>query len=97
MSDRPIDLGGRRGTTPQHAPALRRLTAQVEADRTARQHRQEALERHVAMLPAHSWPEAADRARYLLGLLDSASGDARVRSLIRAVLADFDRLSQRKA
>jgi hypothetical protein len=97
MSDRPIDLAGRRGTTSQHAPDLRRLTAQIEADRTARQHRQEARERHVATLPAYSWPEAADRARYLLGMLNSASGDARVKSLIRAVLADFDRLSQRKA
>ena len=95
MSDKPIDLDGRRGTTSQHATDLRRLTAEVEADREALQQRQEALERHLVTLPAHSWPEAADKARYLLGLLNAASGDARVKSLIRAVLADFDRLSQR--
>jgi hypothetical protein len=97
MSDKPIDLDGRRGTVSQHATDLRRLTAEVEADREALQQRQEALERHFVTLPAQSWPEAAAKARYLLGLLDQASGDGRVKSLIRAVLLDFERLSQRDA
>ncbi len=67
----------------------------MEASQAALQQRQDALERYLEMLPAHSWREAADKARYLLGLLEATSGDARVRSLIVAVLADFDRLSQR--
>ena len=95
MSDRPIDLDRRRGADSQHATDLRRLTAEMEARQAALQQRQEALERYLATLPARSWREAADKARYLLGLLEATSGDARVRSLIVAVLADFDRLSQR--
>ena len=95
MNDKPIDLDQHRATASQHATDLRRLTAEVEADRAALEKRQELLERYIATLPAQSWPEAAAKARYLLGLLDSGSGDARVKSLIKAVLADFDRLSQR--
>jgi hypothetical protein len=97
MSDKPIDLDHRRGTTSQHATYLRRLTAEVEADRHALLQRQEELERSLATLPAQSWPEAADKARYLLGLLAGTSGDARVKELIAAVLADFDRLSDPEA
>lgn len=95
MNDKPIDLDHRRDPTLRHATDLRRLTAEVEANRAALQQRQEALERHLLTLPAQSWQEAADKARYLLGLLEATSGDARVRSLIVAVLADFDRLSRR--
>jgi hypothetical protein len=95
MEDKPIDLDDRRGLVSQHATDLRRLTALVEADRKALDRRQEELERYLVTLPAHSWEEAADKARYLLGLLKATSGDARVRDLIVAVLADFDRLAQR--
>jgi len=95
MNDKPIDIDGRRDPTMQHATDLRRLTAEVEANRAALQQRQEALERHLLTLPAQSWEEAADKARYLLRLLEATSGDARVRNLIVAVLADFDRLSRR--
>jgi hypothetical protein len=92
--DKPVDLDHRRGTVSQHATDLRRLTAEVEADREALRLRQEALEQYLVTLPAQSWDQAADKARYLLGLLEATSGDARVKSLIRAVLADFDRLSR---
>jgi hypothetical protein len=92
--DRPIDLDNRRGTVSQHATDLRRLTAEVEANREALQQRQEALEQYLVTLPAQSWEQAADKARYLLGLLDATSGDARIKRLIRAVLADFERLSR---
>lgn len=95
MNDKPIDLDHRRGQALQHETDLRRLTAEVEANRAALQQRQEALERYLLTLPAQSWQEAADKARYLLGLLEATSGDARVRGLIVAVLADFDRLAQR--
>ena len=96
MNDKPIDLDDRRGSDSQHATDLRRLTTQVEIDRKALEKRQEALERYLVTLPAQSWEEAADKARYLLGLLQATSGDARVRSLIVAVLADFDRLAGRE-
>jgi hypothetical protein len=92
--DKPVDLDQRRGLASQHSTDLRRLTAEVEAEAAALKLRQEALERHLLTLPALSWQEAAAKARYLLGLLEATSGDARVRSLIAAVLADFDRLSR---
>ena len=94
MSDKPIDLDQRRGMASQHATDLRRLTALVEADSAALQRRQEEIERHVATMPAQTWPDAAAKARYLLGLLAGTSGDARIKTLIAAVLADFDRLSR---
>ncbi|HYD07124.1 MAG TPA: hypothetical protein VEC60_15415 [Reyranella sp.] len=92
--DKPIDLDRRRAGASRHATDLRRMTAEVEAERQALQQRQEALEHHLMTLPAQSWREAADKARYLLGLLETTSGDARVKSVIRAVLADFERLSR---
>jgi hypothetical protein len=92
--DKPIDLDRRRGEASQHATDLRRLTAQVEAERKALQQRQEELEHYLMTLPAQSWEEAAAKARYLLGLLEATSGDARVKSLIQAVLADFERLTR---
>src|ERR1700750_156997 len=73
MEDKPIDLDDRRGLVSQHATDLRRLTALVEADRKALDKRQEELERYLVTLPAHSWEEAADKARYLLGLLKATS------------------------
>jgi hypothetical protein len=95
VSDKPIDLDQRRGVVSQHATDLRRLTAETAASQAALQQRQQALERYLEALPARSWQEAADKARYLLSLLEATSGDARVRSMIVAVLADFDRLLQR--
>jgi hypothetical protein len=94
--DDPIDLDRRRAMASQHSTDLRRLTAEVEADRAALQQRQEKLERYLVTLPAQSWEQAADKARYLLGLLAATSGDARVKALIVAVLADFDRLARRE-
>ena len=45
--------------------------------------------------PAASWPEAAEKARYLLELFSAALAgeDPRRQKLIAAVLADFERLS----
>jgi hypothetical protein len=78
----------------QHSTVLRRQSAEVEAARAVLQERLATLEKQILARPSVSWPEAADKARYLLGLLDITSGDARVRRLIAAVLADFDRLSR---
>ena len=95
MTDKPIDLDARRGMAAQHATDLRRMAAEVEADRAGLRRRQDELERRLLGHPAENWSQAADKARYLLGLFDAASGrgDARLKSLIAAVLADFDRLA----
>ena len=95
MTDKPVELDSHRGMVAQHATDLRRLAAEVEADRADLRRRQEQLEHQMLAQPADSWPQAADKARYLLGLFDAASGrgDVRLKSLIDAVLADFDRLA----
>jgi len=95
MTDKPIDLDARRGMAAQHATDLRRMAAEVEADRAGLRRRQDELERRLLAHPAENWSQAADKARYLLGLFEAASGrgDARLTSLIGAVLADFDRLA----
>ena len=97
MSDKPIDLDRRRGMASQQATDLRRLATEVEADRKNLRQRQEELERHLLTSPAETWQQAADKARYLLALFETASGsgDARVKTLIAAVLADFDRLAEK--
>jgi hypothetical protein len=96
MTDKPIDLDLRRGMAAQHATDLRRLAAEVEADRADLHRRQDELERRLLSLPAADWQQAADKARYLLGLFAESSGrgDARVKTLIAAVLEDFERLSR---
>ena len=96
MTDKPIDLDRRRGMASQQATDVRRLATEVEADRENLRQRQEELERHLLTSPAESWQQAADKARYLLALFETVSGggDARVKTLIAAVLADFDRLAE---
>ena len=95
MTDKTIDLDERRGLAAQHATDLRRLASEVETNREALRQREEALEVQLISQPAADWPQAAEKARYLMGLLAAASGggDARIKSLIAAVLADFDRLA----
>lgn len=96
MTDKPIDLDGHRGMAAQRATELRRLASEVEADQLSLRRRQEQLERRLLEEPAATWPEAAGKARYLLGVLAAieSKGDVRVASLIAAVLADFDRLER---
>jgi hypothetical protein len=95
MTDKTIDLDLHRGMAAQHATELRRLVSEVEANQAALRLRQEEVERQLLALPAENWPQAAEKARYLLGLYaaTAANGDARTKRLIAAVLEDFDRLS----
>jgi hypothetical protein len=53
------------------------------------------LEIHLLAAPARNWPEAAEKARYLLKLLSATitAEDPRRQKLIAAVLADFERLT----
>jgi hypothetical protein len=95
MTDKTIDLDLRRGMAAQHATELRRLVSEVEANQATLRRRQEEVERQLVASPAENWQQAAEKARYLLGLYaaTAARGDARTRKLIDAVLEDFDRLS----
>lgn len=90
----PIDLDQHRGMAAQKATELRRLVAEVDADAKSLRQRQEALEAHLIMSPAETWIDAAEKARYLLGLfaVTAAAQDPRRQKLIADVLADFRRL-----
>ena len=94
MTDRPIKLDQHRGMSAQKATDLRRVLAGVEADEKALRLRQGALEEQLIAEPATTWPEAAEKARYLLGLFASTSAaqDPRRKTLIANVLDDFRRL-----
>ena len=96
MTDRPIALDRHRGMAAQKATEIRRLLAEVEANEKALRQRQEELEAQLVSAPAATWPEAAEKARYLLGLFASTpiAQDPRRQKLIASVLEDFARLSQ---
>jgi hypothetical protein len=98
MTDRPISLDHHRGMAAQKATELRRLVAEVEANEKSLRDRQEELEKQLVTTPAATWPEAAEKARYLLGLLASTAiaQDPRRKMLIANVLEDFVRLSEAK-
>jgi hypothetical protein len=95
MTDKTVHLDQHRGMAAQKATDLRRLLADVEANETALRVRQNELEAHLIAAPAANWPEAAEKARYLLNLFAAtlSAQDPRRQTLIAAVLADFQRLS----
>ena len=97
MTDRTVNLDKRRGMAAQKATSLRRLMSDVEANEKSLRLRQEALEAQLIAAPAATWDEAAEKARYLLGLYAAtlATEDTRKRELLAAVLGDFERLSRR--
>ena len=94
MTDQTIDLDEHRGMAAQKATELRRLRIGVHADQAARKARQDTLEKMLLALPAAGWPEAVEKARYLLTLFAEtpAGEDPRRQRLIADVLADFERL-----
>ena len=94
MTDEPVDLDKRRGMAAQKATDLRRLLSEVEANATTLRLRQEELEAQLVAAPSASWPEAAEKARYLLDLFAAtlAPEDTRRRKLVAVVLEDFARL-----
>jgi hypothetical protein len=97
MTEKTVDLDQHRGMAAQKATDLRRLLANVEANEKALRLRQDELEAHLIAAPAANWPEAAEKARYLLKLLASSPSaqDPRKQKLIAAVLDDFERLAQK--
>ena len=95
MTDEPIDLDQRRGLGAQKATSSRRLLAQVEANEHALRERRDQLESHLIAAPAASSAEAAEKARYVIGLYAASLGavDTQRHTLVAAVLADFTRLA----
>lgn len=95
MTDDPITLDEHRGMMAQNATEIRRHRSEFEADQAALRQRQEKLESFLVAEPSTTWPEAAEKARYLLTLFaESADGrDPRRQKLIASVLDDFRRLS----
>jgi hypothetical protein len=95
MTDRTIELDEHRGMAAQKETKIRRLVAEVEADRRALRLRQDELEAQLLASPAADWHDAVEKARYLLNLFAStpAAQDPRRQTLIAAVLDDFQRLS----
>lgn len=96
MTSEPIDLDSQRGMAAQKATQLRRLLAEVLGNEASLRSRQEDLERQLIAAPASNWREAAEKARYLLEILSASPAglDPRRKTLIKSVLADFDRLEQ---
>lgn len=95
MTDQPVTLDGHRGIAAQKATEIRRLLVEVEANEQSLRARQEELETQLVAVPATTWFEAAQKARYLLGLFaaTAAAQDSRRKMLIAKVLEDFSRLS----
>jgi hypothetical protein len=95
MTDKTIDLDQHRGMAAQKATDLRRILAEVEANEKVLRLRQDELETQLIAAPAASWPDAAEKARYLLNLFAATltSQDPRRQKLIASVLADFKRLA----
>ena len=91
----PIVLDEHRGMAAQRATEIRRRLAEVEADQATLRERRTELEKFLLAAPASTWFEAADKARYLIGLLAATSvgRDPRRQKLIAGVLDDFSRLS----
>ena len=96
MTEETIKLDQHRGMAAQKATDLRRLLADVEANERVLRLRQRELEAHLIAAPAANWPEAAEKARYLLNLLAGSltAQDPRRQTLIAAVLEDFERLTR---
>ena len=88
-------LDQHRGMAAQKATGSRRLMAQVEANERALRERREELESHLIAAPAANWAEAAEKARYVIGLYAASlgAGDTQRHTLVAAVLADFERLA----
>jgi hypothetical protein len=95
MVEKTDDLDLHRGMAAQKATLLRRSEGAVRADQRALRARQEELEHFMLSAPAENWPQAAERAAYLLKLFaDSPTAeDPRRQKLIHSVLADFERLA----
>lgn len=90
----PVVLDQHRGMTSQKETDARRQRSEVEADQAALQRRRAELEKFLFAAPAEDWPDAAQKALYLLRLFGAApdARDPRLRHLIEDATADLNRL-----
>ena len=96
MTDTTITLDRHRGMVAQKATEIRRLLAEVAANEQTLRERQDELEAQLLAAPSTTWNEAAEKARYLLGLFATTSigQDPRRKALIAGLLEDFTRLAK---
>jgi phage host-nuclease inhibitor protein Gam len=96
MADEPVELDEHRGMAAQRLTEVRRRLHEVQSDQAELRRLQVEFEDHAAAAPSETWPEAAEKARYLNQLF-AATPEARAprrQELIAKVLDDLMRLSQ---
>ncbi len=73
---------------------MRRLRLEVEAEPAVASMRRQELEALFATSPSLTWPEAAEKARYLIGLFAGTAEAATPlrRRLVTSALKDVERL-----
>ena len=95
----PVVLDQHRGMAAQKATDERRHLSEVETDQEVLRTNRAALEKILFAGSAQTWPQAAEKAAYLLRLFgETAEGqDPRYKQLIEDVYADFRRLAETPA
>jgi hypothetical protein len=96
MADKPVELDEHRGMAAQKSTEIRRRLHEFQTDQAELRRRQAEFEDYAAAAPSATWPEAAEKARYLIQLF-AATPEARAprrQELIAQVLDDFARLSR---
>lgn len=88
-------LDEHRGLAAQKATDERRHSSQVEADQEALRRGRAELEDVLFAAPARDWPEAAERAAFLLRQFAATpeAQDPRYKRMIASILGDFARLN----
>ena len=91
----PVALDAHRGMAAQVETEARRHSSAVEADHEAVRLARAEMERVLFAAPADVWPQAAEKARYLLRRFaeTAEARDPRVRRMIEAALEDLRRLA----
>src|SRR6266851_3944410 len=90
MTDEPIDLDEHHGMTAQKATEIRRRLQEVQLDQAALRARQAEFEQFLLAAPAMTWPEVAEKARYLFQLY-AATADAEAPRAEYAVGKDLNK------
>jgi phage host-nuclease inhibitor protein Gam len=96
MVDDPVELDEHRGMAAQRLTEVRRRLHEVQSDQAELRRLQVEFEDHAAAAQSETWPEAAEKARYLIQLF-AATPEARaprLQALLAKVLDDLMRLSQ---
>jgi hypothetical protein len=86
------DLDKFRGHADRKATETRRRRRSVADDQAILRARFDELEKNLFAGPARGWPDAVEKARYLLALFAGDTADPRFQKMITSVLADFERL-----